>query len=73
MAEPYTDNPQLAAQVRQLLAWRENAVVYGQTDQIESADKQLKALGYKEPKKAAKVDDDGPTGRSAKKKTTTEG
>jgi len=75
MAEPYTDNPQLAAQIRQLLAERENADAYGQETRLEAIDKQLKELGFKSDKQAAKaVDDDGPKGRSGKgKQQTTEG
>lgn len=47
---------QQAGQIRQLLAERENAVAYEQTDRIAAVDKQLSGLGYK-PKQAAKAAD----------------
>jgi hypothetical protein len=47
---------QQAGQIRQLLAERENAVAYEQTDRIAAIDKQLSGLGYK-PKQAAKAAD----------------
>jgi hypothetical protein len=53
--EPFTDNPQLAAQVRQLLAERENAVAYEQSTRIDAVDKQLKELGYRRATDATKA------------------
>ena len=67
MAEPYTDNPAVAAQVRQLLAERENAEAYGQTSRLEAIDKQLQGLGVKPDKKLAKA----PEGRASRAKQTT--
>jgi SAM-dependent methyltransferase len=55
--ESLTSSPQVAGQLRQLLAERENAVAYGQTTRIEAVDKQLEALGYKSEKQAAKAAD----------------
>lgn len=46
---------QLAPQVRQLLAERENAEAYGQASRLEAVDKQLAELGYKRPAQAAKA------------------
>jgi len=46
---------QQAAQVRQLLAERDNAKAYGMTTRVEAADKQLAALGYTTQKKAEKA------------------
>lgn len=46
---------QQAAQVRQLLAERENAEAYGQTERLAAVDKQLKGLGYKRPAQAEKA------------------
>jgi hypothetical protein len=70
-----TDNPQVAAQLRQLLAERENAVAYGQTTRVEAVDKQLATLGYKTEKQAAKAVDakatEEPQGRKAPAKHTT--
>jgi hypothetical protein len=78
-----TDNPQVAAQLRQLLAERENAVAYGQTTRIEAVDKQLATLGYKSEKQAAKAVDaateraattapsEEPKGRQVSAKRTT--
>jgi hypothetical protein len=43
---------QQAAQVRQLLAERENAVAYKQGTTVDRVDKQLAELGYKTPKGA---------------------
>lgn len=48
---------QQAAQVRQLLAERENAVAYEQTDRVAAVDKQLEGLGYKSEKQAVKAAD----------------
>lgn len=53
---PDKDLPyQQAAQVRQLLAERENAVAYEQTDRVAAVDKQLEGLGYKSEKQAVKA------------------
>ena len=46
---------QIASQVRQLLAERENAVGYGQETRIEAIDKQLKELGVT-PKQVKKLE-----------------
>lgn len=74
MAEPYTDNPAVAAQLRQLLAERENAVAYENEGRVEAIDKQLDSLGYKPDKKPAKAEGNGPTGRGpGRPKKTVEG
>ena len=69
---------QNAAQVRQLLAERENAVLYGQETRVEAIDKQLKEFGVKpekvkkhetvkaEPEKVEKVKDEPPLHRETK-------
>ena len=46
---------QQAAQVRQLLAERENAVAYEQETRVAAVDKQLAELGYKRPGQAEKA------------------
>lgn len=71
MAEPFTDNPQVAAQVRQLLAERENAVAYENTGRVAAVDKQLAELGYVPDKKPAKDDAKVPRGRTARGPSTT--
>jgi hypothetical protein len=63
---------QNAAQVRQLLAERENAEAYGQETRLGAIDKQLAGLGYTEPEKAPKKVADAPQGRKAPAKATAE-
>jgi hypothetical protein len=63
---------QKSAQVRQLLAERENADAYGQTTRVEAIDKQLAGLGYTKPEQAPKKVAEAPQGRKAPAKSTTE-
>lgn len=63
--KPLSESYQVAGQLRQLLAERENAEAYGMTTRIEAVDKQLAELGYKHDKaekgaKAEKKADEEP-------------
>jgi hypothetical protein len=61
---------QKSAQVRQLLAERENADAYGQTTRLEAVDKQLAELGWSKPEEAPKKVAEAPQGRKAPGKST---
>ena len=61
---------QKAAQVRQLLAERENADAYGQATRLAAIDKQLASLGWTKPEEAPKKVADAPQGRKAPSKAT---
>lgn len=76
--DPVSDSPQVAAQIRQLVAERENAVVYGNETRIAAVDKQLAGLGYKPDKSpSGKAEEETrsepPKGRSARSRSTAEG
>jgi len=61
-----------AAAARRLAADRETAEAQGLTDRVQAIDKQLAALGIKQPQRAAKAVEGPPQDRHSQARETTD-